>query len=129
MLALFLVWFAGIAENFATFLWWVFGVGGLIFGGITFFTMLVNSESSTPYPYPLQKRWGKWMIAVCLASGLTASLIPSEKTVYLMGGAYLGQAVVQSEAAEKVTRILNGKLDSYLTEMEASVTGKKSEGK
>ena len=47
-----------------------------------------------------------------------ATLLPSEKTMYLAGAAYMGQKAVQSEAADKVVKILNNKLDEYLKEAE-----------
>lgn len=50
-----------------------------------------------------------------------ANIIPSQKTMYLMAGAWAGQAVVQSETADKVLKIVNGKLDEYLNDVEKSV--------
>ena len=44
--------------------------------------------------------------------------MPDQKTVYMATGAYLGQKVVQSEAGDKVVKILNVKLDEYLKEAE-----------
>jgi len=38
--------------------------------------------------------------------------------MYMMAAAYGSQQLVQSEAAEKVVKIVNGKLDEYLQEIE-----------
>lgn len=38
--------------------------------------------------------------------------------MYVMAGAWAGQKMVQSEAAEKVVKIINLKLDEYLQEAE-----------
>lgn len=55
---------------------------------------------------------------VIIILGLTVSIIPSEKTMYMMAAGFAGQKVVQSETADKVVKILNGKLDEYLAEIE-----------
>lgn len=49
---------------------------------------------------------------------LLSALLPSQKTMYLMAGAYAGQRVVQSYTADKVLKVLNSKLDEYLSETE-----------
>ena len=68
--------------------------------------------------FPFQKTWGKWCTVGALFLALLTSVIPSEKTMYMMAAAYGAQQVVQSEAAEKVVKIVNGKLDEYLAEIE-----------
>ena len=60
-------------------------------------------------------------LPVALLTSCTKAILPSEKTLYLMGGAYATQAVVQSETADKVLKIVNSKLDEYLEEVEKSV--------
>ncbi len=47
---------------------------------------------------------------------LLAALTPSEKTAYLMLGAYATQEVVESEFGSKVLTIINKELDKILTE-------------
>ena len=49
---------------------------------------------------------------------MTGLLIPNQKTVYMMAGAYVSQKMVQSETADKVVKIVNRKLDDYLEEVE-----------
>lgn len=63
-------------------------------------------------------KWLKKPAFVIILLGLTVSIIPSEKTMYMMAAGFAGQKVVQSETADKVVKILNSKLDEYLVEIE-----------
>lgn len=49
---------------------------------------------------------------------ITACLIPSERTIYLMAGANVATDAAQTEEFTKVRRIINDRLDSYLEDME-----------
>lgn len=69
-------------------------------------------------------KWLKWPAIWVTALLVTASLLPTEKTMYMMAAAYGSQQLVQSEAAEKVVKIVNGKLDEYLQEIDKSVKEK-----
>lgn len=66
-------------------------------------------------------KWIKWPAIWVTVLSVTASLLPTEKTMYMMAAAYGSQKLVQSEAAGKVVKIINGKLDEYLEEMEQKV--------
>ena len=63
-------------------------------------------------------KWVKWPATVIVVLLTSSALLPSQKTMYLMAVAYGSQKMVQSEAADKVVKILNGKLDEYLKEAE-----------
>lgn len=49
--------------------------------------------------------------------GFFTITIPSEKTMYMMAGAYATQSVVQSETMQKVVDIINLKLDEELAKV------------
>lgn len=63
-------------------------------------------------------KWLKWPATVMVVLLTSSALLPSQKTMYLMAAAYGSQKMVQSEAADKVVKILNSKLDEYLKEAE-----------
>lgn len=116
-LALF-VWFASIVGNIS-----------FVLGGVVIILLLLvisdiivtgshNSVYDNKKKYPFQKRWGKWCTAIALVLAVVVGMIPTEKTMYFMAAGYASQKVVQSEAATKVVKILNGKLDEYLKEAE-----------
>lgn len=58
--------------------------------------------------------------AVAIVALVIAVLLPSEKTAWIMVGAYATQKVVTSpgmqETGDKVVKIINNKLDEYLVE-------------
>lgn len=63
-------------------------------------------------------KWVRWPATVIVVLLTSSALLPSQKTMYLMAAAYGSQKMVQSEAADKVVKILNSKLDEYLKEAE-----------
>lgn len=63
-------------------------------------------------------KWIKWPATFCVLLYVIASALPEQKTMYLMAAGYASQKMVQSEAAEKVVKIINLKLDEYLQEAE-----------
>lgn len=69
----------------------------------------------------LKLKWLKLPATVIILLGLLTAIIPTEKTMYTALAAYVGQSVVQSETADKVLKIVNGKLDEYLVEMDKAV--------
>ena len=58
-------------------------------------------------------------ISLCtlLFSAFTAALLPSEKTMYLMAGAYTTQAVAQSTVGQKTVELIEQKLDEELAKL------------
>lgn len=115
------VWLASVIHTLSGFLVWC-----AILLGLAVIADLINTAShngvySHKKKFPFQKVWGKWCTAGALLLALIASIIPSEKTMYAIAAAYGAQQVVQSETADKVLKIVNGKLDEYLVEMEKTV--------
>lgn len=119
MFAVFFVWFASIVKYLSI----VFGVLSVCMGSallIWFIGTAIHNDVYTAdkHKYPLSSKGGRWLAGVGIVVSLLWAVIPSEKTVYLMGGAYVGQSVIQSETAGKVKSILDNKLDQILGEME-----------
>lgn len=120
MLAVFFVWFAAVVGSFTKFLI-ISGIVGLAcMAAWTFFHMLGNMDrpGEGKQPYPLSKTAPRRIAYLAAFFLFLGSIMPEEKTVYLMGAAYVGQTVVQSDTADRVKRILDGKLDQYLGEFE-----------
>lgn len=69
---------------------------------------------------PAVDKWAKRIFAVFAISTILLVLIPSEKTAYMMVGAYVTQKVAENEkvqeTGQKVLSIINQKLDSYVDE-------------
>ena len=70
----------------------------------------------------------KWSLVVFFISALLNVLIPNEKTAYTMVGAYAAQKVAENEkvqqTGDKVLKIINQKLDSYIDEGIKEATNK-----
>lgn len=119
-LALF-VWLASVVGGIATFV----GITGSVLAVGTAFVYGVKYLSWADFGGADAAKPSFKFHATGVLFGLVlifvANLIPSQKTMYLMAGAWAGQAVVQSETADKVLKIVNGKLDEYLIDMEKSV--------
>ena len=52
----------------------------------------------------------------CLVSTSIYSIVPSEKTMYMMAGGYAAQSVVESEIGDKVYTLINQELDKLITQ-------------
>lgn len=69
----------------------------------------------------------KYTIPSAIILFVVVTLIPSERTMYLMGGAYLGQQIIKSDTMGKVSDIINLKLDNVKDDLiEQSTNGDKN---
>lgn len=63
-------------------------------------------------------RWAKWSVAVALTTSSLLVMLPSERTAYLMVGAYATQKIAEDpkvqETGNKVLQVINQKLDEVL---------------
>lgn len=113
----------------ALLVWFASTVGGLSFtlGALSFILccaiiidIIVAGSHNAVYDekkeFPFKKTWGKWCTVGAIVLAMIATILPSEKTIYLMLGAYTGQKIIQSETAGKVLEIVNLKIDDYLEE-------------
>lgn len=86
----------------------------------------INSWDSESYrnekkeKQPFAEKWMKRFGITALVLSLIGVAIPSERTAYMMVGAYTAQTVAQNqkvqETGKKVIDLINQKLDSYIDE-------------
>lgn len=76
------------------------------------------------HKYPLALWHGKLLLFAAIILGIISALVPSERTMYLMAGGYMGQKAFQSETGVRIVKIINNKLDSYLEQIEKSTIEK-----
>ncbi len=55
-----------------------------------------------------------WPIVLILLAGLTNSLLPSERTMWMMAGAYTGQQIVESNIGKQTVELIELKLAEEL---------------
>lgn len=69
---------------------------------------------------PFAEKWMKRFGIIALILGFISISIPSERTAYMMVGAYTAQTVAQNEKVQetgkKVIDLINQKLDSFIDE-------------
>ena len=80
--------------------------------GISLMVLLASHMDGFPFPGP------KKVIAALVTSLVVIIIVPSEKTMYLMAGAYATQKVAEApatkELADKIFVIINDKLNSMV---------------
>lgn len=119
MEAFLFVWFAGVVGEITALLSGV-GIVTMVLSIVIYFMRHIawvdrhepDLKDKPPFKFHMK------ISIVGMVFAFIATLLPSEKTMYLAGAAYMGQKAVQSEAADKVVKILNNKLDEYLKEAE-----------
>lgn len=103
-----LIYLAGISRGLNIF-FILLGLAMLTIGGFALFYHCCE-EIKVP----------KTLYAVVVGGFLSfflGSLVPTERSIYLMAGAHVGKEVLQSETAGKVVDLLNAKLDEELAKL------------
>lgn len=118
------IWVASVVGNIGALLITTSVLCSLWFLVWTAGTAIDNDIYKHQKPYPIRKVTGKFLVIYAALGLLFAAIIPSEKTMYMIAAGYGGQKVLESEAAGKVVKIINQKLDSYIDEVETKVKEK-----
>lgn len=106
-----IIYLVGLLDNL-TF-WYVPSMMCAVIGGVFW----VASHIDTTVSDNLRKIFKNITISSIIIL-VICTFIPSQKTVRLMLGEHFGKEVIQSETASKVQRIIDGKLDECLKELE-----------
>lgn len=111
-LALF-VYLAGLATNFSSLSTFFLGFGTVAVFAYSLVVAIQNSDTYAETKVIYQKRW----VIGLVVFGVLSSLVPSERTMWLMAGAYGTQKLVQSEVGADVLAIINLKIKKELADM------------
>lgn len=95
--------------------------------GITVLTIIINIDNARPEQdnseinkekiLAITKNTFKKLksvIIICFMSIFLYVVIPSQQTIYMISGVYVGNEVVQSETGKKVMKVIDLKLDEYI---------------
>lgn len=95
--------------------------------GITVLTIIINIDNARPQQdnseFNKEKistitkntfKKLKSVIIICFMSIFLYVVIPSQQTIYMISGVYVGNEVVQSETGKKVMKVIDLKLDEYI---------------
>ena len=106
-----LVWVISILHSITV----IFGLAAFIFGFFTVISLIAWLDDSLDKPLFAYLRWFVPISLFCL---LMAIIIPSQKTAYMMVGAYATQRVAENPKVQdmsgKVLTIIEQKLDGYI---------------
>lgn len=102
------------------------GIGCVAFTLYRVAELPINSWDSDSYrqekkeKQPFAEKWMKRFGITALIVSALSIAIPSERTAYMMVGAYTAQTIAQNEKVQetgkKVIELINQKLDSYIDE-------------
>lgn len=132
-LALF-VWFANITQGLSMFLGFI---GFILIGLFTVLSVFAYFMSDRDNNKPEILKVRKWKFNLGVMFGLflmlMSNLIPSERTIYLMVGAYMAQEVVTSNkfksTSNDVYEIVDLKLKQIKKELQTDVVDNSGEKK
>lgn len=105
MSLVFIIYLAGVITSISTLLAFVF-IATLFCYSIH----IINHGSS----HPTLKGIRLWPIVLILFTGVINSLIPSERTMWIMAGAYTGQQVIESNIGKQTIELIELKLAEEL---------------
>ena len=119
------IWLASIVDKLSTALsvFTVISIILLIFVGMVAWVAIGHGDFRLSTVVEYKGTYVKCWCAV-FAVSLFNTILPTEKTMYLMGAAYIAKEVVASDASSKVLDIINLKLDSYVHELKAAKLNK-----
>lgn len=115
-------------------------LGGIALGVLIFSHMMCRSEVSdygraseekiaNNWWVKMTKRWAIITAPIVICSALLQIVVPTERTAYIMVGAYAAQQVAQSETTKKILDVVNKKLehalDEAMNEIESTTTKEK----
>lgn len=114
------IWVASIINGLK---YLVLGTGAaILFVNISRCSVFLGAFDRPPYE---RTKSFKIYSLVGIAILYAGTLLPSERTMYMMAGGYLGQAATQSKTASLVVDIIDSKLEEYATELENTANLKK----
>ena len=116
MSLVFLIYLAGVIASIAKFLDFIFFTACFIYFIYSSVYVLSSGEISD--------KFYKWPIAVILACGTIGAFLPSERTMWIMAGAYTGEKVMESTIGKQTLELIELKLAEELETIKSKVKEK-----
>lgn len=127
MLLVFLIYLASFVSSLLVITKLLLAITLFIFMCSLLFSIALVYEDKTKEDYKNRNltKFYKWLKNLVISIVIMSSLIiivPSERTIYLMAGAYIGQKVVAdkniSDKLKKINKIIDYKLDDIISKYE-----------
>jgi hypothetical protein len=110
-----IIYLAGVIASISKLLVFIFGITLAVYIGY-----IIWHGSM----YPTMKGIRVWPIVLILLAGLTNSLLPSERTMWMMAGAYTGEKVMESTIGKQTLELIELKLAEELEVIKGKVKEK-----
>ena len=102
----FVIYLAGVITSLSKFTAFICATTYIIYG--LYCSVYVVTEGQ------IDSKFRKWPLYVILSVGLIGSLLPSERTMWMMAGAYTGQQVMESNIGKQTIELIELKLAEEL---------------
>ncbi len=76
---------------------------------------------SNEHKWDRRGKFYKWPLAVILSAMFVKVLLPSERTMWMMAGAYTAQTVVESNVGKQTVELIELKLQDEIAKLKAKV--------
>jgi len=119
MSLVFLIYLAGVITSIAKFLSFIFAATICLYVVYTVGYLLSNAEE-----WNHRVKFHSWPLAVILACGTIGAFLPSERTMWMMAGAYTGEKVMESTIGKQTIELIELKLAEELDVIKSKVKDK-----
>jgi hypothetical protein len=119
MSLVFLIYLAGVITSIVKFLSFIVGSTIVFYAAYVVGYLLANADY-----WHKRGKFYSWPIAVILACGTIGAFLPSERTMWMMAGAYTGEKVMESTIGKQTLELIEFKLAEELDAIKSKVKEK-----
>ena len=119
MSLVFLIYLAGVITSIAKFLSFIFTITISLYILYTLFYLHNNEDR-----WNKRDKFYKWPLTVILSCAAISTLLPSERTMWMMAGAYTGEKVMESTIGKQTLELIELKLAEELEVIKGKVKEK-----
>jgi hypothetical protein len=106
MSLVFIIYIAGVIASLSKFAAFIFIATCIIYGIYCIIYALSGGE--------IDSKFRKWPLYVILSVGFIGAVLPSERTMWMMAGAYTGEKVMESTIGKQTLELIELKLAEEL---------------
>jgi hypothetical protein len=116
MSLVFVIYLASVITSISKFAAFIFITTCIIYGTYCIIYALSGGE--------IDSKFRKWPLYVILSTGFIGAVLPSERTMWIMAGAYTGEKVMESTIGKQTMELIELKLAEELETVKSKVKEK-----